>query len=103
VRQGERGDTLFVLLSGGAEVLHDGVSVGWLGAGDHFGEMGFLVGSERTATVVARADCEAVVLSGGFLSGFLEKEPAIASRVLLNLSRELARRLSDMNRRVTAG
>jgi len=103
VRQGERGEALFVLLSGGAEVRLDErpeAPIGWLGAGDFFGEMGFLTESERTASVVARGECETVVLSGDFLRGLLEREPALAAKVLLNLSREMAGRLADMNRRV---
>ena len=105
VRQGERGDTLFVLLSGGAEVVLDELPdrpIGWLGAGDSFGEMGFLTESERAASVVARGACEAVVLSGDFLRRLLDREPGIAAKILLNLSRELAGRLADMNRRFAA-
>ncbi len=106
VRQGELGDTLFVLVSGAAEVLRDEAPdepVGWLAAGDSFGETGFLTVSERTASVVARAPSEAVVLSGEFLRTFLDEEPVIASRVLMNLARELAERLADANRRLAGG
>lgn len=105
VRQGESGDTLFLLLSGIAEVVRDeapSAAVTLLGAGDPFGEMGFLTSGRRTANVVARTACEAVVLSGDFLRSFLAKEPAIAAKVLLNLSRVLAERVSDMTARFAA-
>jgi CRP-like cAMP-binding protein len=102
VRQGERGDTLFVLLSGVAEVVLDGAPdtpVAILGAGDPFGEIGFLTSEPRTATVVARSPCEALVLSGEFLQRFIAKEPTIAAKVLLNLAQVLAGRLALTTRR----
>jgi hypothetical protein len=102
VRQGERGDTLFVLLSGVAEVVLDeaqGAPVAVLGAGDPFGEIGFLTAEPRTANVVARAPCEVLVLSGAFFQRFIAKEPAVAAKVLLDLSRVLASRLALTTRR----
>ena len=102
VRQGELGDTLFVLLSGVAEVILDeapDAPMAVLGAGDPFGEIGFLTSEPRTANVVARAPCEVLVLSGDFLQRFIEKQPAVAAKALLNLSRVLAGRLSLTTRR----
>jgi CRP-like cAMP-binding protein len=105
VRQGELGATLFVLLSGVAEVVIDAApdrAVALLGPGDTFGEMGFLTPTPRTANVIARTACEIVVLSAEFLHALLARDPAIAAKILLNLSRILARRLSDMNRQLAA-
>src|SRR5207237_10127414 len=70
-----------------------------LGAGDPFGEIGFLTDEPRTANVVARAPCEVLVLSGSFFQRFVAKEPAIAAKVLLNLTRVLASRLTLTTRR----
>lgn len=97
VRQGEPGDTVFVLLSGLAEVTLNespGHPVAVLGAGDTFGEMSFLTSKPRTANVIAKAPCEMIVLSGESLNRFIAKEPAVAAKVLLNLSRILAERLA---------
>jgi CRP-like cAMP-binding protein len=102
VRQGERGDALYVLLSGVAEVVLDedpDVPVAVLGAGDPFGEIGFLTEDPRTANVVARSPCEVLVLSGSFFHRFIAKEPAVAAKVLLNLARVLAGRLTSATRR----
>jgi CRP-like cAMP-binding protein len=101
VREGEPGDTIFVILSGIADVMRADRPgpLGALGPGDPFGEMGFLTAVARSASVVARTPCEAIVLSGEWLRTFLAKEPAIAATVLLNLARVLAERLADMNRR----
>src|SRR5262245_61727362 len=58
VRQGEHGDDLYLIESGSAdvEVLTPSgkrVTVKRLGPGDYFGEIGLVVGGERTADVVA--------------------------------------------------
>lgn len=101
VRQGEPGDALFVLLSGIAEVTLDESPdrpMAVLGAGDTFGEISFLTMKPRIANVVAKAPCELIVLSGEFLKRFIANEPAIAAKILLNLSRVLARRLSVTTR-----
>lgn len=101
VRQGERGDAVFVLLSGIAEVMLDESPdhpVAVLGGGDTFGELSFLTSQPRTANVIAKTPCEMLVLSGEFLQRFIAKEPAIAAKVLLNLSRVLAERLSVTTR-----
>ncbi|MDX2091697.1 MAG: cyclic nucleotide-binding domain-containing protein [Kofleriaceae bacterium] len=96
IREGERGDTVFVLTDGVAEVLRGGseLPVAVLGPGDSFGELAFLTGEPRSASVVARTSCEMLVLSGGFLNRFIEKHPESASKALLNLSRSLAERLA---------
>ncbi len=101
VGRGERDNTLFVVLSGIAEVVNpgDGPPLAIFGSGDTFGEIGFLAGVPRTADVIARTHGEILVLSGEFLEKFLKQQPAVASKILLNLSRELAGRLAEMNQR----
>jgi CRP-like cAMP-binding protein/predicted GNAT family N-acyltransferase len=97
IRQGEPGDALFVLLSGVAEVIHEeepDEPVAILGAGDCFGEMALLTSEPRSATVVARAPCDLLVLSGPFFQRYIAKHPAVAAKVLLNLSRVLSVRLA---------
>jgi CRP-like cAMP-binding protein len=96
LRQDEAGDTAFVLVSGVAEVLKDGRPLRLLGPGDPFGEIALLTGGRRSADVVAQTVCEAVVLSNGILTDFVERDPSVAAKVLLNLSRVLAQRLTDL-------
>ncbi|MBT6293052.1 MAG: cyclic nucleotide-binding domain-containing protein [Rhodospirillaceae bacterium] len=97
MRQGDRDDTLYVLLSGLAEVFSDGSSgppLYILGPGDTFGEIGFLTAVPRTASVVARKDTRALLLSAEFMERFISQEPAIGAKVMLNLAREIAGRLA---------
>jgi CRP-like cAMP-binding protein len=101
VREGEPGDALYVLASGLAEVTLDEAPdrpVAVLGTGDTFGEVSFLTMKPRTANVVAKTPCEVIVLSGEFLNRFVAKEPVIASKILLNISRVLASRLAVTTR-----
>jgi CRP-like cAMP-binding protein len=98
LRENERDPTVFILLKGLAEVIRDeapGRVVATLGAGDVFGEIGFLTGSPRSATVVARAPCEILTLSADFLRQFVTENATIAARVLFNLARILAARLAQ--------
>jgi cAMP-dependent protein kinase regulator len=55
VEQGQKSPGLFVLLSGEAEALADGVSMARLESGAVFGEMSLLSGKTATASVVARS------------------------------------------------
>lgn len=54
---GEYGDTLFIIVSGGATAIRDGKVIGTLEAGEYFGEMAVLTGETRSATIKATVDC----------------------------------------------
>eukprot|EP01051_Picozoa_sp_SAG22_P014223 SAG22_NODE_1694_length_3797_cov_178.253110_1_plen_514_part_10 len=53
IRQGDRGDSMFVLQDGAADVLIGGALVHTFNAGDMFGEASMLSGERRSATVSA--------------------------------------------------
>jgi len=55
VEQGKKSPGLFVLLSGEAEALANGVGVARLESGEAFGEISLLAGQAATASVVARS------------------------------------------------
>lgn len=54
VKQGDIGDTFFVLMSGGCSVTVDGSEVKGLTAPDFFGEIALVTGKPRAATVTAK-------------------------------------------------
>lgn len=63
IRQGEPGDTFYVLLDGEAEVVIDGNHIRTIRAGDYFGEISMLDGGPATATVSTRTPVRAMVMS----------------------------------------
>lgn len=97
VRTGDLDNTLYAVLAGIVEVRREGAHgppLAVFGAGDTFGEIGFLTRTPRTADVLARTDAEILVLSGDALERLMREEPAIAAKVMRNIAEELAIRLS---------
>ena len=89
VQQGELGDRFYVILSGEADVVVDGVERGSLSAGGYFGEIALLRDVPRTATVVARS---ALTMLGidrdefiGAVTGHPESADAAESVVAMRL------------------
>ena len=54
--EGELDDSFYVIVSGEVDVVKGVRDVYGLGQGDCFGEMGFIAGRERSATIVAKSD-----------------------------------------------
>lgn len=52
--EGDIDDAFFVITAGNVDVMRDNKAVGSLQAGDCFGEMGYIAGEKRTATIRAR-------------------------------------------------
>jgi small-conductance mechanosensitive channel len=103
VRQGEAGDSLFVLKSGRVRVdkqLSHGatVSLAHLGPDEFFGEMSLLTGEPRSASVIAETETEVVIVEKTDLAealasdfGVLEAlSKALEERMNRILSREAA-------------
>ncbi len=63
IREGEDGDSAYIIQSGRLEVLKGGKKVGELGAGDFFGEIALVQNVKRNATVRCLVACELTALS----------------------------------------
>jgi CRP-like cAMP-binding protein len=63
VRQGDRGDNFYVVVTGTADVVVDGFLVGDVGPGGSFGERALLRDVARMATVVSRDDMQLLAVS----------------------------------------
>jgi hypothetical protein len=63
IRQGEQGDSAYIIQSGRVEVLKNGKQVSELGSGEFFGEIALVSNEKRTATVSCLSACELTVLS----------------------------------------
>jgi CRP-like cAMP-binding protein len=102
-REGEDGREMFVLLQGELEVLkrsHRGTDarVALLGPGDWVGDMSIVDIQPRSATVRALAPTRLLRVTAADLDNVYRNDLKAYSIVILNLARELSRRL-----RVTDG
>jgi serine/threonine protein kinase len=100
VREGEPGDSLFILAEGEAKVTLQGKLLNVLRAGDCFGEMAYVRGeaSNRQATVETTTDAIVAELTRTALEGLSLSCQLHLSRALL---RTLADRLAFSNARVS--
>jgi len=96
VRQGERDSSFFIILEGRvsvAAVIDDREkTIGTFGVGYFFGEVALLTGEARTASVIAEAECEALIIEKDVFRPLLEEKPETAvvlSEILQQRSIEL--------------
>lgn len=97
-RQGEEGNTMFVVLSGKLEVFdeQDGreVPLNILQRGDFFGEMALFERDKRSATVRAVGEAHVMTLDKRTLLRRIKEDPLVA----LHLIETLCRRLRKISR-----
>ena len=97
VEKGDRGDAMFVVLEGSAEVEVGG-RVHKLGAGQALGEMALFSSKRRTATVKALETVEALRVPAERFHEFLLHNPAVAVAML----EQVVERLREVQERVEA-
>ena len=88
--EGGPGDGFLVIENGEAEVTVEGQPRGTLTAGDYFGEIALLMGSDRTATVTARSNLRCYALTPWDFRTLVEENPSIAWKVLQSMAARLA-------------
>jgi small-conductance mechanosensitive channel/CRP-like cAMP-binding protein len=83
VRQGDMGDSMFVVGRGGVRVtiLPGATEVATIAAGGYFGEMSLLTGQPRTATVSAITDCLLLEISAADFRRIALAQPAVVEQV----------------------
>jgi CRP/FNR family cyclic AMP-dependent transcriptional regulator len=85
VRQGEPGDTFYVILEGEAKVRSNGGrTLHTLRPGDFFGEISLLDGGPRTATVVADTPVTVLTVSRSAFLKAVRDNPEIGVKLLQN-------------------
>jgi ATP-binding cassette subfamily B protein len=90
VTEGEPADAFYVLAAGSARVLKQGrggeeISLGRMRPGDSFGEMALLEETNRTATVRASSDVQALKLDQAVFRALVQAQPAIRSQLELQI------------------
>jgi CRP/FNR family cyclic AMP-dependent transcriptional regulator len=99
-REGDDGDSLFILKSGSAMVLKgNDVQLRRLARGDCFGEMTLIDLHPRSASVLALETCLAFELSNQTLFALYEAHLEQFALIQMNLLREVSRRLRYLDER----
>jgi len=88
--EGGPGDGFFVIDAGEAEVTVDGERRATMTAGDYFGEIALLMGSDRTATVTATSDLHCYALTPLDFRTLVEGNPSIAWKVIQSMAARLS-------------
>jgi CRP-like cAMP-binding protein len=88
-REGERGREFFILLEGEAEVRSKGRKLSVRRAGDFFGEIALVSDVPRIATVTATSAVRALVIRDNEFRVLVQREPAIALKVLAAVAERL--------------
>jgi predicted acylesterase/phospholipase RssA/CRP-like cAMP-binding protein len=97
-RQGDRGDSLYVVVTGRVRMLVGGPgherALRELGPGELLGEMALLTGEPRAATIVAVRDSELYRLGSDSVERHLFTEVAVMRQMMTTMARRLAGTLS---------
>jgi serine/threonine protein phosphatase PrpC len=93
IREGERGDELFIVLEGIVRVMRGDQVLTRLGAGEHFGEMALIRAVPRSATIVAEGGAELIAIRRTDFFEILRKEHEVAVKMLWQFLGVLADRL----------
>ncbi|MGH2539327.1 MAG: cyclic nucleotide-binding domain-containing protein [Actinomycetota bacterium] len=89
VREGELGETLFVVLEGEGKVVRGGKKVGTVLPGDFFGELAAIDAQPRSATVVAVTSLRVLRLFRRHLLALLKDEPQVTLKLLDGIVRRI--------------
>ena len=100
VEQGARDRDLYVVVEGAAQLSRDGMDLGALEAGHHFGELGLIAGRPRAASVRAREPLVLAKLSRAAFEELSSTQPATALRLVESLLASLGVRLTEMTEHV---
>lgn len=100
VKDGEEGNEIFLILSGGAFVKKGAVTLVELRKGDLFGEMVLLDERTRSADIIASTYTDVLIMSYDTIFATFQKNPKVFSMLILNLCRLLAKRLKGSSEEI---
>jgi CRP-like cAMP-binding protein len=88
-QEGAGGAGFFIVEEGEADVSVEGEQRGTIGAGDYFGEIALLTGSDRTATITAKSDMVCWGMTPWDFRPLVESNSAIAWKLLTAMAAKL--------------
>lgn len=98
MREGDRGEELFIVLSGNLKVVKGETELATLSPGDHVGEMALVRSQPRSASVVSANEADLMVIRRTEFFEILRKEHQLAVKLLWQFLGVLAERLAETNR-----
>ncbi len=101
VRQGEKGNCMYVIQSGRAEVLirnekNEEIQLAVLSKGDFFGEMAIIQEEVRSATVRALDEVRVIVVDKRIFLRRIHEDPSFAFRIM----EKMANRIREMDNKI---
>jgi CRP-like cAMP-binding protein len=102
ITQGDKGEKLYIVLSGKVRVMRGEAQLATLVPGDHFGEMALVRSQPRSATIVSEGSSEVMVVRRPDFFEILRKEHQLGVKLLWQFLGVLADRLEDTNRELGA-
>jgi CRP-like cAMP-binding protein len=98
--EGDEGEAIYIVLEGKVLICRQGQGeegkIAELGAGSFFGDLALLDNAPRVAQARASEDCTLAVFFRADFMSLLETHAVIASKISLQLAREIARRLRQV-------
>jgi cAMP-dependent protein kinase regulator len=91
VKEGDAGDSFFVILTGEAKVRVKGRTVNRAIPGDHFGEISLLAGGPRTASIVSETPMTVLLIELTAIQKLLRKDPSLSMQLLKSMARLVRR------------
>lgn len=103
-QEGELDTSIYVIEQGRVSVYRrwegEDYKLRELAQGDCFGEMALMDFKPRSATVIADTDCSLIQISAAQLGQLYTRQPEQYTLILMNLGREVCRRLREADRRL---
>lgn len=103
LREGDTNDRIYFILEGCVDIEKRGVSLVQLGEGDTFGEMEFLDVMPAAATVRSLVPSTVATISNHALHELSKTNMRAFAMIVMNLARDLSRRLRRMDEIVAKG
>ena len=104
LRKGDRGEKLFIILSGGVEIIGDyGTSIAILGKGEIFGEMSLLTGNPVSTKVRVLEDTKAMYISASHFRMIINRYSPLQMYFARLLVQRLAKSNIERSKQVSSG
>lgn len=97
IHEGDCTREMFFILSGTVRLCRAKLDLGLLSAGQHFGELGLIVGRPRSATAIARTPVQVAKLTEENYQKMTQQQPALALMLMQSLIRQLGLQLTEMS------